>query len=60
MAKILVLYGIQETSGYAFGWVLWIGQTALLVVWGILSLTLLPVLVKKVDKNDSTEQLQTS
>ena len=60
IAKILVLYGIQETSGYAFGWVLWIGQTALLVVWGILSLTLLPVLVKKVDKNDSTEQLQTS
>lgn len=55
IAAILALYGIDELSGYAFGWVLWIGQTALLIFWGLLSLILLPVLVKKTDANLATE-----
>lgn len=62
IAAILALYGIDELSGYAFGWVLWIGQTALLIFWGLLSLVLLPILVKKADDNKpiAPENLQTT
>jgi uncharacterized membrane protein YbhN (UPF0104 family) len=51
IAQILMLYGIDQIYGYAFGWVLWIGQTALLLFWGLLSVILLPILVKKVEAN---------
>lgn len=51
IAQILMLYGIDQIYGYAFGWVLWIGQTALLLFWGLLSVILLPILVKKVESN---------
>ncbi|MGN7723901.1 lysylphosphatidylglycerol synthase transmembrane domain-containing protein [Chitinophaga sp. 22620] len=34
----LVLYGIQITIGYAFGWIIWVAQTLLVIVLGLLSL----------------------
>lgn len=62
IAEILLLYGIDQVYGYAFGWVLWIGQTALLLFWGLLSVILLPILVKKVDSNATAtpQELQPS
>src|SRR5690606_5727413 len=42
--QTLVLYGIHATTGYAFGWILWLAQTLLVMVLGFLSLVLLPVL----------------
>ncbi|MGB0165668.1 MAG: lysylphosphatidylglycerol synthase transmembrane domain-containing protein [Luteibaculum sp.] len=47
VAKVLFLYGVEEIYGYGFGWIVWIGQTALLLFWGILSLILLPVFNRK-------------
>jgi uncharacterized protein (TIRG00374 family) len=44
VAEILALFFIPETKGYALGWLLWIGQTLTIVIVGILSLTLLPVI----------------
>ena len=45
--QTLVLYGIHATTGYAFGWILWLAQTLLVMVVGFLSLVLLPVLNNK-------------
>lgn len=42
--QTLLLYGIHATTGYAFGWILWLAQTLLVMVVGFLSLILLPVL----------------
>lgn len=42
--QTLLLYGIHATTGYAFGWILWLAQTLLVMVVGLLSLILLPVL----------------
>lgn len=39
-AGILMLYGIDYTQGLAAGWVGWILQTALILVFGLLSLVL--------------------
>ena len=35
-------YGIQSTTGLAFGWVMWLSQTLMLVIFGGLSLFILP------------------
>jgi LPXTG-motif cell wall-anchored protein len=61
IAQILMLYGIDQIYGYAFGWVLWIGQTGMLLFWGLVSVILLPILVKKVDSNglNTSEELHT-
>ncbi|WP_333599154.1 lysylphosphatidylglycerol synthase transmembrane domain-containing protein [Flavobacterium sp.] len=44
IAEIFMLYGIPDTAGTAFGWLVWISQTLLMVVLGSLSLLLLPIL----------------
>ncbi|MCB0695711.1 MAG: flippase-like domain-containing protein [Chitinophagaceae bacterium] len=43
VGKILVFYGIPEVYGLAFGWVSWTVQTGVVVVFGVLSLILLPI-----------------
>lgn len=47
ISKILVMYGVAETVGYAFGWVIWSGQTALVVLAGLLAYFLLIALNKE-------------
>jgi len=46
IAGILVLFGIPETAGTAFGWIMWTSQTAMMILLGGLSFLLLPVLNK--------------
>jgi len=47
IAETLFLYHIPETTGYALGWLLWSGQTLLIIVLGTISFGLLPVLNRK-------------
>ena len=44
IAQIFLLYGVSNTAGTAFGWLVWISQTLLIVVLGLVSFILLPVL----------------
>jgi hypothetical protein len=44
IAQIFLLYGIPETIGTAFGWLVWISQTLLIILLGLLSFALLPLL----------------
>lgn len=46
IAQIFLLYHIPETVGTAFGWLVWISQTALTIVLGGISFLLLPLLNK--------------
>ncbi|WP_417443521.1 lysylphosphatidylglycerol synthase transmembrane domain-containing protein [Joostella sp.] len=43
VSKILLIYGISETSGDAFGWIMWSSQTLMVVIFGALSFLLLPI-----------------
>lgn len=45
--KTLLLYGVREVSGLAFGWLLWSVQTVMLFITGPISLLLLFTLNKK-------------
>ena len=44
IAQIFLLYGISNTAGTAFGWLVWISQTLLIVMLGLISFILLPIL----------------
>lgn len=47
VAETLLIYGISKTKGYAMGWLLWTGQTLIIIAAGLVSLALLPVINKK-------------
>ena len=44
VAETLVLYGVASEQGYALGWLIWSSQNLSIVIVGILSLILLPIL----------------
>lgn len=44
--SILILYGINETIGLAFGWIVWVAQTAMIIVAGMLSIILISIINK--------------
>lgn len=46
-AKVLLFYSIAETAGNAFGWIIWTSQMLLVVILGLLSFLLLPILNRK-------------
>ncbi|MGB0918022.1 MAG: TIGR00374 family protein, partial [Flavobacteriales bacterium] len=43
VAVVLELYGLSETSGVTLGWIIWSGQTAMLLFWGAISLIAMPL-----------------
>lgn len=47
IAKILVFYSISETTGSAFGWIVWTSQMLLVLVLGLGSFIFLPLLNRK-------------
>ena len=47
VAAVLQAFDIPYPQALAFGWVMWTGQTVMVVVFGSLSFLLLPVLYKK-------------
>ena len=52
VAETLFLWDVPETKGYAMGWLIWASQTLMIIIAGIFSLILLPLLNKS--KNDQT------
>ncbi len=44
VAETLVLYGVASAQGYALGWLIWTSQNLTIVIVGIISLLLLPIL----------------
>jgi len=44
ISQVFMLYGIASTAGTAFGWLVWISQTLLIIVLGLVSFILLPIL----------------
>jgi glycosyltransferase 2 family protein len=44
VAETLVLYGVASVKGYALGWLIWTSQNLTIVLVGIVSLILLPLL----------------
>jgi hypothetical protein len=51
VGQILMLYNVNEPSGLAFGWVSWMAQTGIIIIFGLLALLLLPLINKHYGKN---------
>lgn len=47
IAETLILYNITNTTGYALGWLTWSAQTLMIIIAGVASLILLPIINKK-------------
>lgn len=63
VAETLFIYSIPATTGYALGWLIWSSQTIMILLAGVFSLLLLPVLNKSTyDKagNVAEEDTQSS
>ncbi|MBN1340621.1 MAG: flippase-like domain-containing protein [Bacteroidales bacterium] len=60
VAETLAVFGIAQTTGYASGWLLWSGQTIMVILAGIVSLILLPVLNNKQNDKTSGDRIQNS
>lgn len=39
--QTLMLYGISKSAGFAFGWISWAGQTAMILLLGVFSLVMI-------------------
>jgi uncharacterized protein (TIRG00374 family) len=46
-SKVLLFYAIAEPAGTAFGWIIWTSQMLLVLLLGLLSFLLLPILNRK-------------
>lgn len=58
VSAVLLLFGINEGIGQAFGWICWSVQTILVLVLGLASLALLPIVNKQ--KNDGQTNTHTA
>ncbi|MCL2683215.1 MAG: flippase-like domain-containing protein [Bacteroidales bacterium] len=47
IANTLILYGISEPIGFALGWLIWTSQNITVVIGGLASLLLMPMLNRK-------------
>jgi hypothetical protein len=47
VAGILTVFGVAKTVGIAFGWIVWISNITSIVLFGVLSLVLLPIYNRK-------------
>ncbi|MEJ7740145.1 MAG: lysylphosphatidylglycerol synthase transmembrane domain-containing protein [Chitinophagaceae bacterium] len=52
--ETMMLYGISENIGKAFGWLLWLLQFFMVLVFGFISLGLLPVLNRKKNTHEKS------
>jgi len=46
-SKVLLFYAVAEPAGTAFGWIIWTSQMLLVLILGLLSFLLLPILNRK-------------
>ncbi|MCX6231762.1 MAG: lysylphosphatidylglycerol synthase transmembrane domain-containing protein [Bacteroidetes bacterium] len=49
ISQTLMIFAIPKTVGYAMGWISWSSQTLLIIIIGLVSLVVLPLLKKKDD-----------
>ena len=45
--QCLLLYGIAQETGFALGWIIWLSQTIMIVLFGGLSMLYIPIYNKK-------------
>lgn len=52
VAQTLTLYSIPYEAGFAMGWIIWVAQTVMVVLFGVLSLVVMPLFNSKVQPSE--------
>lgn len=52
----MMLYGLQKSIATAFGWLLWIAQTVVILLGGLLSFILLPAYNRRLARKKASDQ----
>jgi uncharacterized protein (TIRG00374 family) len=52
IANTLTLYGVAQPVGFALGWLIWTSQNIMIVLGGLVSLVVMPIVNQKKDKNE--------
>ena len=50
---ILALYGVDKNVGYAFGWIVWTAQTAIIILAGFLAMIAMPLINGEAPKEEA-------
>ncbi|MBL7713018.1 MAG: flippase-like domain-containing protein [Chitinophagaceae bacterium] len=50
-----MLYGIKDSFGLAFGWICWLAQTLIIIIFGVVSFLVLPVYNKVRDEQTTVD-----
>ncbi|MBA3901638.1 MAG: flippase-like domain-containing protein [Bacteroidetes bacterium] len=58
LTKTLALYGIATPFAFAVGWIAWTGQSLMILIAGVSSIVLLPLVNKKRIDNEQSEHLK--
>jgi glycosyltransferase 2 family protein len=58
LTKTLALYGIATPFAFTLGWIAWSGQALMILIAGVSSIILLPLLNKKQSENEQSEHLK--
>jgi glycosyltransferase 2 family protein len=58
LTKTLALYGIATPFGFALGWIAWTGQSLMILIAGVSSIILLPLVNKNRTENEQSEHLK--
>lgn len=53
LEKTMQLYGLQKGVALAFGWLLWLAQTAVILIGGLVSFVMLPIYNKRKNSEKS-------
>ncbi|MGB3591139.1 MAG: lysylphosphatidylglycerol synthase transmembrane domain-containing protein [Nonlabens sp.] len=53
VAQTLALFGLEMTAGTSLGWILWLSQTLLVIIYGLISLLLLSLKMRRGKNLDS-------
>lgn len=60
VSEVLLVYGVTSAIGYAMGWLIWLNQTIIVIIAGIISLIALPIINNHknivVQKDDASKE----
>jgi glycosyltransferase 2 family protein len=57
ITKTLALYGVSTLPAFALGWIAWTGQSLMILIAGVSSIVLLPILNNKELRNEKSKHL---
>ncbi len=60
IAEVLTIYDVLNIKGYALGWLVWMAQTVMIIIAGLVALVVLPVINKNKNEKPGNHTIENS